>query len=387
MKLRLPPIDTFIPLPTGAGQGDEPAPATAGPEPGLNVTQATSSPVEDEFPSEASGAKSQLGRFYSCLWTLFDYEQHLTRLRAYANHEKGPDYMVWGFETCPRTNRPHLQGYTHWANKRSIGAFSETFGNCWVHKPNASAAANRAYCLKIRPGDRPNQRWEEFGECPRQGQRADWSQAVEQLRTSVPVVEVINAQPHLLPTIRALKEYQQLARPAPKARDVKVIYIHGPTGTYKTTAALEAFPDAYVKPHGQWWDDYRGEKVVVLDEYYSDIEYATLLRVLDRHPIRVPYKGGFYHAEYDTVIITSNAHLDQQYPGILGHLRRAPLYRRIHCVIHATERISGEHITNALRSPPARPEVQVPKASRWTPSDPTPEGDAEPDDRELRLSH
>lgn len=367
--------------PSVANEGGVTAAGAPPPVAWANTTQATSSPAQpdDDFPEEAKGAKAQLGRFYACLWTLFDYEQHLDRLRAYANHEKGPDYMVWGFETCPKTGRPHLQGYVHWANKRSIGAFSETFGNCWVHKPHASAAANRDYCLKIRPQDpKPNERWEEFGDVPRQGARADWSQAVEQLRTQR-VVDVVDAQPHLLPSIRALKEYHALCRTPPKDRDVRVLYIHGNSGVGKTRAIHAAFPDAYWKPHGDWWDGYSGESVVVLDDFYSDIQHQLLLRVLDRYPLRLPFKGGFVVAAFTTVIITSNAYLHDQYPTF-KEKQREPLYRRIHRVIHADHGFSPEHITDALQAPPQHPQAEVRKAIRPPPDDPSDSADT-PDQR------
>jgi len=226
-----------------------------------------------------------------------------------------------------------------------------------------TAQENHDYCAGLveKKGNTLNPTFEEIGEMPIQGERADWVKAVRQVQSHAPVVDVIAEQPHLLPNIRALERFATLTRQPPKDRDVRVLYIHGPSGCGKTRAIHQAYPDAYWKPEGQWWDGYEGQAVVVLDDYYSDIPYALLLRVLDRYPLRLPVKGGFVPAEYSTVIFTSNATLDEQYPNMMS-TRREALYRRIHCVVDAGKRIDVEHITDALREAPVRPQVRYPQA-------------------------
>ena len=120
--------------------------------------------------------------------------------------------------------------------------------------------------------------------------------------------------------------------------------------------------------------------MVVLDDYYSDIRYQQLLRVLDRYPLRLPVKGGFVPAEYTTVLITSNARLDEQYPNTLG-TRREAFYRRIHRVIEAIEGISAKDITDAIEAPPHHPKAHLPQVPPHDAPTPADRPHAEGDDR------
>ena len=280
---------------------------------------------------QPSPTKEALGRSYGCAWTLYDYEKYIGPLREYA---KQTTYMVYGYETCPDTGRPHLQGYVHWANKRSLGAFSETFGNCHVEKPKGSAEQNRAYCLKIRPQDqKPNERYEEYGTLPQQGKRVDWEQAISDIKSGKDITDVIDDQPHLLPNQRALREYKNLLL-KPKHREVHVITLIGDSGSGKSRYAYDHYPDLYSKPRGDWWDGYTGQTTILLDDYYGYLPYCELLRVLDRYPYQVPVKGGFVQAQWDTVIITSNKMPQQWYqqgltPALRRRLKKVIYYRSI----------------------------------------------------------
>lgn len=259
-----------------------------------SITMATSSPASPK----------ELGRHYSCLWTLYNYDQYLPQLREYA---KGVKYIVWGYEICPETKRPHLQGFVQWENKRSIGQFSKQFGNCHVMKNNGTGQQNRAYCIK-------DGKFEEFGELKNQGQRTDWEVAINQLK-SEDVTDVIENQPQLLPCIKALERYKILTL-KPKHREVNVIVLYGQAGSGKTRYCYENYSDIYSKPRGEWWDGYTGQKTILLDDYYGYMPYCELLRVLDRYPYQVPIKGGFVHAQWDTVLITSNEPPSQWYKNI-----------------------------------------------------------------------
>lgn len=313
-------------------------------------------------------------------WTINNYTpEDLERARAYPTKLKSVRYHCFAQEVGD-SGTPHLQGYTAWTTTMSLETFKRKMGGRLHYETHTGGTAvqNRDYCAGFveKKGNKLNPTFEEFGELPKQGERTDWTAALDQLRTQR-VVEVVDAQPHLLPCIRALERYQTLSRQPPKDRDVRTIYVHGPSGCGKSRSIRQAFPEAYWKPQGDWWDGYEGQAVVVLDDYYGDQPYSQLLRVLDRYPLRLPVKGGFVPAEFTTVVITSNARLDDQYTSITG-IKREPLYRRIHCVISADHTISAEDITNGLQAPPVHPQVhhQAIHHPHWPPSDhaPDPEG-------------
>lgn len=311
-----------------------------------------------------------------CCWTINNWTpDELERARTYLTKMKSCRYICFAQEVAPTTGTPHLQGYVAWTTTMSLQAFKKKMGGRLRFEANTNGTAqqNRDYCSGLHPkkGSTLNPTFEEYGVMPQQGDRVDWTSAVEQIRERTPVANVVFDQPHLTPCIRALERLAAISNKPPKDRDVRVLYIHGSSGCGKTRSIHECFPDAYWKPNGEWWDGYEGESVVVLDDFYGDIQHALLLRVLDRYPLRVPHKGGFHPAHWTTIIISSNASLDEQYPSFHDD-KRQPLYRRIHRVIDADSGISPEIITDALRSPPQRPQIDTPvrKAARDDPTEP-----------------
>lgn len=353
--------------PSGGPHADHPTAS-----PGSSITQAT-------YDADAKRRHTP--------WTINNWSpEELERVRDYHHNTKSVRYGCWAQEVST-TGTPHLQGYTCWTNSMSLEAFKRKLGGRLHYElyTGGTAQENHDYCAGLveKKGNRLNPTFEEYGTLPTQGDRTDWRRAVDQVRARTPVVDVIAEQPHLLPTIRALERLATLTRQPPNDRDVRTLYIHGPAGCGKTRAIHEAYPDAYWKPDGPWWDGYEGHSVVVLDDYYGDLPYSQLLRVLDRYPLRLPVKGGFVPAEFTTVLITSNARLDEQYPGIPQPDRREALYRRIHCVVDAGNAISPEIITHVHSAQACHPKVSRPKVPHDHPSSvPTSDpSDAEPSHR------
>lgn len=285
-------------------------------EPSSSITLATSVP-----PIGGTVCKTSRSRTRAILWTLYNYEQYLEQLRAFARHQTR--YTVFGYEVCPTTQRPHLQGYFYFENPRAYPnkIIRELFRGIHDTSANGTPQHNRDYCLKLRTGDKPNERFEEFGEIPKQGDRTDWQRAVSDLSNGVDIVSVVTEQPQLLPAIRALQTFKNLTMKSTH-RDVKVIFIVGNSGTGKTRWAWENYPDLYSKPEGHWWDGYTDQKTILLDDYYGDIPYSQFLKVLDRYPLNLPIKGGFVAAAYDTIIITSNKSFTQWYPEPNNAIKR-----------------------------------------------------------------
>lgn len=56
------------------------------------------------------------------------------------------DYICWGYEQCPTTGTPHIQGYVSWSIQRTVGATSKALGGrAHVRAARGSAAENRTY--------------------------------------------------------------------------------------------------------------------------------------------------------------------------------------------------------------------------------------------------
>ena len=110
----------------------------------------------------------------------------------------------------------------------------------------------------------------------------------------------------------------------------------GASGTGKSRRAVEeAGDDVYFKPRGKWWDGYQQQQSVILDDFYGWLPFDDLLRLLDRYPLRVEYKGGFHEFNSKTIFITSNVHPLDWYKGDWYQAeQKQALTRRINCIIH-----------------------------------------------------
>lgn len=91
-----------------------------------------------------------------------------------------------------------------------------------------------------------------------------------------------------------------------QATEVYVFY--GKTGTGKSFSAkaLAEPEETYWKQRGGWWDNYRGQKLVVMDEYKSWLPWSVFLQLMDEYPLQVETKGGNTQMRAEIVAFTSN---------------------------------------------------------------------------------
>lgn len=82
----------------------------------------------------------------------------------------------------------------------------------------------------------------------------------------------------------------------------------GPPGTGKTFSATCEGSRVFFANKGLWWDGYRGEDVVCLDDFAGSLPFHELLQLLDRYGYRGQVKGGYLRIAPRKIIITSNAY-------------------------------------------------------------------------------
>lgn len=99
-------------------------------------------------------------------WTLFNYtDDHVTKLKTLKLK-----YIVFGYEICPDTQRPHLQGYLVLLKEKTLNACKTFVGIDHIHLAlaNGDALSNYKYCTKTRSQDaEPNAVVVEIGVRPR----------------------------------------------------------------------------------------------------------------------------------------------------------------------------------------------------------------------------
>lgn len=89
--------------------------------------------------------------------------------RCMALYEDDPlvSYIIIGFEKCPRTGTPHIQGYIYYPNKITWRVMKDKLSPYHVEPQKAKFNVN-AYCYCMEDRD-----YYEMGNRPRQGHRTD----------------------------------------------------------------------------------------------------------------------------------------------------------------------------------------------------------------------
>ena len=84
-------------------------------------------------------------------------------------------------------------------------------------------------------------------------------------------------------------------------------------GSGKSRVSHMLFPFAYWKNGNKWWDGYRGEHTVVLDDLDTPVLFGHLKRWADRYKVVGEVKGSSIGLTYNQFVVTSNFT-----PGDLG---------------------------------------------------------------------
>lgn len=197
---------------------------------------------------------------------------------------------------------PHLQGYFNFVRKVRLNQMKAIQPRAHFERSKGSDLENKMYCSKEK-------NFVEYGQPSCQGQRNDLTVAITCLRENRgDLKRCAEENPEtFVKYFRGLTHWAQMVDIVPR-RDFKtdVYVIVGPPGTGKSRLAASLYSDNYYKPRGTWWDGYHGQYCVIIDDFYGWMPYDDLLRVTDRYPHKVPFKGGFAEFSSHVIVITSN---------------------------------------------------------------------------------
>jgi len=221
-------------------------------------------------------------------------------------------YYVYQQEVCPSTGRKHYQGYIEFHKAMRNNSIAKIIG---THKakflPRLGTAKQASDYCKKKESAIPNT-LVEWGEMSKQGERKDIDEVVRDIQ------EGKSDESHDIFIMRYPNGYRSLVEKydIPQARpNIKITYIYGPPGTGKSHTAYELCKEAYRLDDSSpvWFDGYRGQKCIVIEEFKGLIPICSLLKLCDKYPLRMPVKGGFVSIKADHIIFTSNFRHDALY--------------------------------------------------------------------------
>lgn len=235
-------------------------------------------------------------------------------------------YVKGQLEQGNETGYRHYQVLVVLRRKGTLSTIQDLFGTR-IHAELSRSSAANDYVWKedTRIGE-PF----EFGTLPfKRNNAKDWEQiwnyAKEGNLDRIPADVRIQCY-RTLRTIRS-----DFAIPEPMVR--RCFVFCGRTGTGKSRRAWEeASLSAYPKdPRTKFWDGYRDQENVVIDEFRGSIDISHMLRWLDRYPCLVEIKGSSTILVARNIWITSNVHPRYWYPDLDGPTTDA-LMRRLEII-------------------------------------------------------
>lgn len=255
---------------------------------------------------------------------------------------------------------PHLQGFVQLRNAKTMSALKTWLGSSRYHLDVARSLQDAwDYCRK---GEQPKEEWTKqktegasyglnhedvatVGERPPEAPEDSWGQAVAMIEAGQSVLEVIRRFPGFARSISALLRLEAEVATAKQRewRHLTVTYVWGAAGTGKTRAVMEGHGYDEVYRVTNWkhpWDGYRGQPVVLFDEFRSQPTMSQMLNWLDGYPLDLPCRYQDRPAEFTEVYIVSNWPLHDQYPG--KQEASPETWKAFMRRIHGCFRVSGE---------------------------------------------
>lgn len=207
-------------------------------------------------------------------------------------------YLVVGMETG-ENGTPHLQGYFEFKNPKRLETLKNF--NPRIHWENRRGSAKQAadYCKK-------ENNYVEKGEISKQGKRSD----LEEIGSMILIdkandKEVAMAFPSQY--IRYSKGIEKLINLTYEDRTKApiVTWLWGKAGVGKSGFAAERHLNShYIKDGTKWWDNYKQEDAIIIDDFDGRWPFRDLLRLLDRYKYQGEYKGGYIKINSPYIYIT-----------------------------------------------------------------------------------
>lgn len=248
-------------------------------------------------------------RAYCFTWN--NYNDHsIDSLREF--YDAGHcDYIVFGKEIAPTTGTPHLQGYMHLKNSKTMSAVHKLISQDGIALIIAKGTANDnfKYCTEdgefAEWGDRPS---DAVSKCVENN--AMYSHFIE-LSKNGDFTKIEELYPVLAVKHNSVM-YRYASLHFPKPPELATVcgeWWFGPKSTGKSTLAMKLNP--YVKAKNKWWNGFcpRLNPIVYIDEvdhFHAKWIGPDLKNWADKFPFNAETKGGWLYIRPPRLIVSSN---------------------------------------------------------------------------------
>lgn len=236
-------------------------------------------------------------------------------------------------------------------NQLRFSTLKNKFDGAHFDMARGSAQENRDYVSKTGKWENSKKQetsvegtFEEYGEMPveRQGRRNDLDDLLSMIRSGMSDYDILEQDSSYMLNLDTIERTRQILKQEEyksKWRELTVTYMYGDTGTGKTRGVMEqyGYENVFrVTDSLHPFDNYRGQDVIVFEEFHSNFKIRDMLNYLDGYPLELPCRYANKYACYTKVYIISNIPPSDQYEDLQRRdveTFRAFL-RRIGSIIH-----------------------------------------------------
>ena len=263
-----------------------------------------------------------------------------------------PDYFCLADE-IGESGTYHTHLFLYSSSPMRFGTVKKRFPTAHIDRANGTVQDNRAYIRKEgkwadtdKSETRVEGTFKEFGELPDEASEKSpkYAKLLQCVKEGMSNKEILAIDPSFafhLEHIDKLRQDIRFEKYLTENRFIKVHYLWGDSGTGKTRSIFEKHPAEeicrithYPARGNVQFDAYKGQSVLVFEEFHSEIPISMMLNLLDIYPLMLPARYHDRIACYLTVYITSNIPLEEQYKDI--HKDKLETWnaflRRIHTV-------------------------------------------------------
>lgn len=216
-------------------------------------------------------------------------------------------------EVGSNTGRPHWQLFVSFRIRKRLGAIKQLFGDrCHAELTRSEAA--ESYVFKDDTAI-VGTRFELGEKAVNRNSSADWSKITDLARTGQ-ISRILDEFGDI--AVRHYNALKHISRdymvPPKDMNNVCGIWIYGPPGVGKSHFARECYGnDIYLKMCNKWWDGYRGQKTVLIDDLDkgSKVLGHHIKLWADKYTFLAESKGHTFPIRPDRIVVTSNYKIEE----------------------------------------------------------------------------
>ena len=206
-------------------------------------------------------------------------------------------YAICGKEVG-ESGTPHLQAYIRLKDALTLATMKKHIGKAHLEVAKGDDKQNQTYCSK-------DGNFFEVGEPSEQGKRNDINELAQKIKNKEITLEDIMFDYPVL-YMKYSRSIEKMCNAVLESRSFPpaVYWRWGLAGTGKSRYCIEKHQSHYIKDNTLWWDGYKQEEAVIIDDFDNKIPFRVLLRMLDRYKYPCQVKGGYTQLNSPFIYIT-----------------------------------------------------------------------------------